>query len=180
MRHLCEELLSSACLPRQVFSNGHLGVRGNGNGHAHHGVGGSKSVKVMKGRKPHIKNRRSLAAWKAYGAVLLIQNCGLTYEQAIAATGSYSNYIAAMRWVLASGDLGLLRRALGGLIRTTRAAELVQPLVQVRAWFKKLTPEQKVLWASENDPEGELFNKVIVPAATMQKKIIEPAVVAAE
>jgi len=57
----------------------------------------------------------------------------------------------------------------------------MRSLIEMRAAFKKLTSEQRIAWAVEENPDL-MFEKVIVPASAMQKKtgITEPVVVAAE
>jgi hypothetical protein len=91
-----------------------------------------------------MKNGQNQAACHAYGAVLLIATCGFSIEQAIACTTSHTNYVAAMTWILASGDEDLLARVIGGHVDIFDAAKQVRPMVEMKAAYKKLTPEQRI------------------------------------
>ena len=175
-----ELLNTSTRLPGQVANdNGHL----NGNGHGHHdhlGFGGNGHAKVGESTeqpakktrrvKPHMKNGRNQAAWRAYGAVRLMQS-GLTIDQAIACTGSHTNYIVAMKWIVANDDQNLLDDVLHGRVDIFDAARQVRPLVEIRALYKKLTPAQRITWAVEENPD-RVFEEVIVQASAMTKTMV--------
>jgi hypothetical protein len=91
--------------------------------------------KVLKRRKPWMKNGLNQAAVHAYGAVLLIK-IGLTTDQAIAATGSSTGYINAMKWIVASGDQDLLDHVLHGQVDVFDAATQVRPIVELKTAFE--------------------------------------------
>jgi hypothetical protein len=176
MRQLHDALLNSVGPISQPPFNGHLGARGNGNGHADHDVGGNgrtefdrsvKSKKKTRGPKPRVRHGRNQAACHAYGAVLLVR-CGLTIEEAIACTTSSTNYVTAMKSILASGDQHLLDRVLNDQVGIFAAAAQVRPLVEMKTAFAKLSEEQRINWATEEDP-NRLFEQVIVPAAAKQR-----------
>jgi len=164
-------LNTSVRSPGQVLSNGHFGVSGNGNGHGHRGHGGNghiqpKAVKVTKRRKPHMKHGLNQAAAHAYGAALLMFKAGFTIAQAIACTGSSTDYIDAMKWIMASGDQDLLDRVLHGQRDIFYVATQVRPLVEMRAAYQKLTPKQRIEWAAAENP-NRVFDEVIVPASVV-------------
>jgi hypothetical protein len=118
---------------------------------------GGKQLKLAKKTrraKPHMWHGLNRAACQAYGAALLIMKCGFTIEQAIACTGSHTNYIDAMRWIVESDDPALLRRVLYGRADIFDAAAQVRPLIEMRAAFKKLTSEQRIDWAVEENPDS--------------------------
>ena len=169
-----QKLLTSSRPFDQVFGdgNGHLGVRGNGNGRGHPGLGGKQQILAKKTRraKPHMWHGLNRAACQAYGAALLIMKCGFTIEQAIACTGSHTNYIDAMRWIVESDDPALLRRVLYGRADIFDAAAQVRPLIEMRAAFKKLTSEQRIAWAVEENPDL-MFEKVIVPVRPCRRRL---------
>jgi hypothetical protein len=121
---------------------------------------------VLKLRKPHMRRGLNSAAARAFGAVMLIQRCGFTFEQAILCTGSCAGYINAMRWIVESGDQDLLRRVLHGELDIFYAAKQVRPLIEFEAAYAKLTSEQVVQWAAKKGADF-LFDKVVVPAAAM-------------
>jgi len=181
MRHLRQDLLSSACFPQQVFFDGY----GQGNGHAHHnghrngnGVDGNGHTKlVTKRSKSRMKNGWSRAACAAFGAAMLVLQCGFTFNLAIACTGTDTSYLSAMLWVVKSGDEELLSRVLDGEIKTTVAGRMVRPLVEMRAAFKAASPAQRIIWAMENSLE-ELFDDVIIPALDKKKTVITTATTA--
>lgn len=169
----CPTLSTATRLPGLVLSNGHFGVRRNGNGHGlgenghgENGRGGNghAAVKVMKRRRSHMWKGLNRAACAAYGAVLLIQKCGFTIEQAIACTGSNTTYIDAMGWLVADDDQSLLGDVLHGQGDIVYAAKQVRPLVELRTAYGKLSPQQRIQWAEEEGP-NILFDEVIVPAA---------------
>jgi len=173
MGRLHAELLTSTRLPGLVLFPTHPGTRGNGNGHDHHhhhhhgGNGHAKSgaVKVMKHRKPQMKNGLNQAACRALGAVLLMHKCNLTIAQAISCTGSCTDYIGSMKWIVAQDDPSLVWDVLHGQIDIFDAAAKVRPQVEMKTAYSKLTPEQRINWAAEANPTV-LFDEVIGPAAT--------------
>jgi len=161
MLHRTKDLLHSTAEFKVPFS-----AKGNG-----YSVGkGSNSAKKTRRAKPHKKNGLNQAACHAYGAVLLITRCGFTIEQAIACTGSHTNYIEAMKWVVASGDAMLLDDVLHGYVDIFIAAKRVRPLVELRAAYKKLTPKQRIYWAVDENP-NILFNEIIVPASVISESM---------
>jgi hypothetical protein len=139
----------------------------NGNGHAKE----PKPAKTTRYAKPQIKNGRRQAACAAYGAVLLVQKCGFTNQQAIACTGANHNYIGAMKWIVASGDLGLLHDVLHDRGDIFYAAEQVRPLVEIKNAYAKLTSEQRIQWGVEENPD-KLFDDVVFPAAVMKSAVM--------
>jgi len=158
----CPAAFTTATRPvEQVLSNGH-GGNGVGNG----------TKQVLKRPKPRMKNGRNQAAWRAYGAALLHTRVGLTIEQAIACTGSHTDYVDAIEWIMASGDQDLLDCVLYGRVGIFDAAEQVRPLVELRTAYKKLTPDQRVAWAVEENPD-RLFEQVVVPASARQRAAAE-------
>jgi hypothetical protein len=129
----------------------------NGNGHTRNGY-------VKKHAKPHMKNGLNQAACHAYGAVLLVLKFGFTIDQAIACTGSHTNYVVAMKWIVVSRNQHLLDHVLRGRLDLFDVAEQVRPMVEIKAAYKKLTPAQRITWAAEEGAE-KLFDEVIGPAA---------------
>src|SRR5262245_19167600 len=176
MGHLHAELLTSTRLPGLVLFPTHPGTQGNGNGHDHHhgGNGHAKSgaVKVMKHRKPQMKNGLNQAACRAFGAVLLMLRCNLTVAQAISCTGSCTDYIGSMKWIVLGDDGSLLWDVLHGQIDIFDAAAQVRPLIEMKSAYSKLAPDQRINWAAEVDPTV-LFDTVIAPAAAKQKAVAE-------
>jgi hypothetical protein len=150
-------------------TNVNVHVRGGANGHARNGH-------VKKRAKPHMKNGLNQAACRAYGAVLLHLKCGFTIDHAIACTGSHTNYVVAMKWIVVSRDQYLLERVLRGRLDLFDMAEQVRPMVELKAAYKKLTPKQRITWAVEEDP-NVLFEQVIAPAAAVHKTVMaEPTI----
>jgi hypothetical protein len=152
---------------RGVSGNGHVRVNAHGSANGHARNGHSKKTRRA---KPHMKNGLNQAACHALGAVLLIRKCGATIDQAIAYTTSNTTYIEAMKWIVANGDMELLGRVLHGRIDIFDAAEKVRPMVEIKAAYKKLTAEQRITWAAEEDP-NTLFNEVIVPASVVSESM---------
>jgi len=73
-----------------------------------------------------------------------------------------------MKSILASGDQHLLDRVLNDQVGIFAAAAQVRPLVEMKTAFAKLSEEQRINWATEEDP-NRLFEQVIVPAAAKQR-----------
>jgi hypothetical protein len=165
-------------IQRNQNHNGN-GVDGNGsagNGSAANGGSVKQAGKRVRRVKPHVKNGYNQAACRAYGAVYLVQKCGFSIEAAIACTGSNTNYVIAMKWVVASGDETLLDHVLRNQRDIFWAAEQVRPMVEIKAAYKKLTSEQRIAWAMEENP-NRLFDETIIPALSMQKTVMaEPAI----
>src|SRR5262249_22650462 len=106
----------------------------NGNGHARGGANGhARNRHVKKRAKPHVKNGLNQAACRAYGAALLHLKCGLTIDHAIACTGSHTNYVVAMKWIVASNNEHLLDLVLRGRLDLFDVAEQLRPMVEVKA-----------------------------------------------
>jgi hypothetical protein len=140
----------------------HSGNGFGGNGHAEFGKT-TKPAKKTRRVKPHLKNGHNQAACRAYGAALLILKCNFTIDQAIACTGSHTNYIVAMKWIMANGDWGVLDRVLRGRLDLFSMAAQVRPMVEIKAAYRKLAPKQRIAWAAEEGAE-KLFDEVIGPA----------------
>src|SRR5262245_2103450 len=103
----------------------------NGNGHVHeraHANGGN-GHRVRRRAKPHMKNGLNQAACRAFGAVLLVLKCGFTVDHAIACTGSHTNYVVAMKWLLVNRDWDLVEGVLRGRLDLFDVAEQVRPMV---------------------------------------------------
>lgn len=113
-----------------------------------------------------MKNGRNQAACVAFGAIMLIQKCGFTIEQAIACTGSCAAYIDAMKWLVASGEFDLLAIVLHGQTDLFWAAKRVRPLVEMEDAYDRLSPQQRITWARKKGPDL-LFDEVVAPAAVV-------------
>ena len=144
-------------------TNGNGRARGGANGHA-------RNRHVKKRAKPHVKNGLNHAACRAYGAVLL-HKCGFTIDQAIACTGSHTNYVVAMKWIVVSRNQHLLELVLRGRLDLFEVAEQVRPMAEIKAAYKKLTSEQRITWAAEEDPD-RMFEEVIAPASATLASVV--------
>jgi hypothetical protein len=92
--------------------------------------------------------------------------CGFTIEQAIACTGSTAQYIDWMKWIMAANDPALLHQVIHGHADIFDAAKQVRPMVEMKAMkaaYKKLTPEQRIAWAAQENLDV-VFDQVIAPA----------------
>jgi hypothetical protein len=102
---------------------------------------------------------------------VLLHKCGFTIDQAIACTGSHTNYVVAMKWIVVSRNQHLLELVLRGRLDLFEVAEQVRPMAEIKAAYKKLTSEQRITWAAEEDPD-RMFEEVIAPASATLASVV--------